>query len=151
MNYRQKVMLRDKVSDWTPVVSGVPQGSVLGPTLFVNDLPDDIITSCKIFVDDTKVIAEIRPNFEAQDKLKLQKDIDRVVEWCKFWHMTLNTAKCTIINPYVKKDVKTLEKVQIRVTKITRFLRNLTNDERLQNLNITSSEVRWERGNLIEL
>ena len=56
----------DTVSDWEPVESGV-QGSVLDLTLFaifINDLSDNLSTTCRIFADDTKLIAEIRPRFE---------------------------------------------------------------------------------------
>ena len=71
LNRRQRVVLGYTVSDWSPVVSGAPQGSVFGPTLFaifIDDLPDDILTSCKMFVDDTKLFAAIRPHFEAVDR-----------------------------------------------------------------------------------
>ena len=94
-NRIQRVVLGDTVSDWSPVVSGVPQGSVLWPTLFaifINDLPDDILTSCKMFANDTKLIAAIRPHFEAVDRAKLQYDIDRITEWCNHWYMSLNTV-----------------------------------------------------------
>ena len=94
-------MLGETVSDWSPEVSGLPQGSVLGPTLFaifINDLPDDILASNKMFADDTKLIAAISPYFEAVDRAKLQDDIDRITEWCNHWHMSFNTAKCKVIN-----------------------------------------------------
>ena len=55
--------LGDTVSDWTPVVSGVLQGSALGSTLFaifINGLPDDILTFCKMFADNTKPMAAFR-------------------------------------------------------------------------------------------
>ena len=55
---KQRVVLNGISSDWTDVISGVPQGSVLGPILFilyVNDLPDKVKSYCKIFADDTKL------------------------------------------------------------------------------------------------
>ena len=96
---RQRVVLGDTVSDWVQVASGVPQGSVLGPTLFaifINDLPDGLLTTCKMFADDTKLISAIRPKFEIQDRTKLQTDIDTISEWCKRWHISLNTTKSCI-------------------------------------------------------
>ena len=50
-------------SSWSQVTSGIPQGSVLGPLLFmlfINDMPDDIMSSIKIFADDTKVYKQKR-------------------------------------------------------------------------------------------
>jgi len=52
------VMVNGQYSSWSVVVSGVPQGSVLGPVpflLFVNDIPDWIKTNIRIFADDTKI------------------------------------------------------------------------------------------------
>jgi len=62
LNRFQRVILGDTQSNWLPVTSGVPQGSVLGPILFVifiNDLPDVICKEniCKIYADDTKILS----------------------------------------------------------------------------------------------
>ena len=51
-----------------------------------------------MFADDTKLIAAIRPNLETHDKTKFQEDINRVTEWFKRWYVSLNTAKCKIMN-----------------------------------------------------
>ena len=61
-NRRQRVVLGDSISSWTHVSSGVPQGSVLGPTLFIiyiNDLPDKLINPNEIYADDTKIFCKI--------------------------------------------------------------------------------------------
>ena len=58
----QRVVLNGQTSGWRKINSGVPQGSVLGPLLFliyINDLPDGIISMCKIFADDTSVFSKV--------------------------------------------------------------------------------------------
>ena len=54
---KQRVSVENKLS-WTSIISGIPQGSVLGPTLFVlfiNDLPDVCSSMCQLFADDAKI------------------------------------------------------------------------------------------------
>jgi len=71
-----RVMVKGNSSSWTDVISGVPQGSVLGLLLFlvyVNDLPEWMKNSIKLFADDTKIWAKITCS---QDALSLQIDLD---------------------------------------------------------------------------
>ena len=78
--------------------SGVPQGSVLGPLLFViyiNDLPDELQNVITMYADDSKVIAE---NGEDGQVSNLQNDIDKIKEWCDKWSMCLNAGKCKIMH-----------------------------------------------------
>ena len=85
-------------SDVLPVLSGVPQGSVLGPLLFliyVNDIPDSVShSSALLFADDTKLVKSIQT---FNDSLDLQKDIDSMVDWCREWKLSLNENKCAAI------------------------------------------------------
>ena len=89
----------DEVSDWVTVSSGIPQGWVLGPTLFsifINDLSEVFKSTCKIFADDTKLIASIRLSHLLEDCTKLKEDIDKISEWCKDWFVCLNSEKCKV-------------------------------------------------------
>lgn len=95
---RQRVTMGEVSSEWSVVKSGVPQGSVLGPTLFtvfVNDLPSCIVNRCKLYADDCKILARIKT---IEDSRALQKDIDSVVEWCNKWLMELNAIKCKVMH-----------------------------------------------------
>ncbi len=88
-------------SGWEKVSSGVPQGSVLGPLLFVifiNDLPDLLELPAKLYADDSKLMCEIRKNKVAEDASRLQKDIDSIVDWCGRWKMVLNISKCKVMH-----------------------------------------------------
>ena len=60
---RQRVIVEGEISNWKPVLSGVPQGSVLGPILFlifINDLDDDLSSKVLKFADDTKVFRTVK-------------------------------------------------------------------------------------------
>ena len=70
-----------KASEWLPVTSGIPQGGVLGPLLFliyINDLPDDINFDVYMYADDTKLYREIKT---IEDQRILQKDLDTLTKW----------------------------------------------------------------------
>lgn len=94
LNRSQYVTCNDQESSPSPVHSGVPQGSVLGPLLFliyIIDLPDCVSYSINLFADDCVIFREI---FNDNDTNMLQHDIDAVSAWCRKWHMELNTTKC---------------------------------------------------------
>ena len=66
---RQRVVVRGEVSNWKSVLSGVPQGSVLGPLLFlihINDLDDNITSNVLKFADDTKVFRKVNIDGDKQ-------------------------------------------------------------------------------------
>jgi hypothetical protein len=94
----QKVVLGNAESTWRDVHSGVPQGSVLGPLLFIiyiNDLLESIQTNCKAYADDTKLIAIIQSLLSID---KLQDDIDRISKWSVDWSTQLNAEKCKVVH-----------------------------------------------------
>ena len=93
-NLKQCVVINGTQSSYVPVTSGVPQGSVLGPILFlvyVNDMPEVIDCVIKMFADDTKLYSKISTE---QDKLCLQDSINRIANWTDTWLMQLNIEKC---------------------------------------------------------
>ena len=234
---RQRVVVDGEVSSWKPVLSGVPQGSVLGPILFliyINDLEEGVTGNILNFADDTKLFRKVK---EIGDKQKLQDDIDKLVKWSEKWQMLFNFGKCkclhtgsgntgenyemggTILsktvkekdlgvtmnanmkvseqcriaaskgnqvlgmirrnitykeksliiplykaivrphleyciqawNPYLRKDVDMLEKIQRRATKLIPGLRDLTYEERLKECGLTTLETRRLRGDQIEV
>ena len=91
---KQRVVLGEHYSDWKEVTSGVPQGSVIGPLLFVifiNDMPDVVNHILKLFADDSKLIGIIK---DLNDQILLQNDIDALVKWSQDWRMLFNFSKC---------------------------------------------------------
>ena len=95
---RQRVVVDGEVSNWKAVLSGVPQGSVLGPILFliyINDLDDDITSKVLKFADDTKVFRKIKSD---ADRQHLQGDLNKLIEWSEKWQMLFNFGKCKCLH-----------------------------------------------------
>lgn len=92
------VRLDGQVSGALPVRSGVPQGSILGPVLFllyVNDLFSQASYSRLImFADDSQCLMRIRT---PQDSLSLQSDLNSMELWCADWSMSFNAKKCALL------------------------------------------------------
>ena len=87
---KQRVVVNHNRS---PVTSGVPQGSVLGPLLFViyiNDLPDEIEAAVKIFADDTKLYGKASSE---EDYTTLQRDVQKLEGWSEKWQLHFNAKK----------------------------------------------------------
>ena len=95
---RRRVIVDGEISNWKSVLSGVPQGSVLGPILFliyINDLEDDISSKVLKFADDTKVFRKVTND---TDKQSLQDDLDKLFKWSEKWQMLFNFGKCKCIH-----------------------------------------------------
>ena len=90
-NRRQRVALNGFYSDYAPIKAGVPQGSVLGPLLFliyINDLELNIKSNVKVFADDTMLFSIVRtPHLTATE---LNNDLDLINRWAYQWKMSFN-------------------------------------------------------------
>ena len=97
-NREQRVVVNGEKSEWGRVVSGVPQGSVLGPLLFIiyiNDLDNGVSSNFGKLADDTKIGQKI---CSQRDNDILQRELDLLQEWAKKWQMEFNTSKCSILH-----------------------------------------------------
>lgn len=231
-----RVRVRDATSDWLPVISGVPQGSVLGPVLFlvyINDLVKDLESAASLFADDAKIYRTIKTQADID---ALRRDMERLDSWSKKWLLSFNVEKCktmhiglhnqqadyhlnqrllqkttqerdlgiivsadlkssihvsrvaakansrlgiikrnfTVLSkdilvplylslvrpildygaqawsPYLLQDVRALERVQRRATKLVPELSHLPYEERCQQLGLQTLEDRRTRGDVIE-
>ena len=94
----QQVVINNSSSCYGSVTSGVPQGSVLGPVLFilyVNDLPTTVHSNIKMFADDTKLYRAIN---EPADAHLLQDDLNSLTEWSDKWLLKFNASKCKVMH-----------------------------------------------------
>ena len=93
----QRVIVDGECSEPVQVRSGVPQGTVLGPLMFllyVNDIGNGISSNIKLFADDCLLF---RPVTSLQDACALQDDLDLLVKWSSVWQMSFNPSKCYIL------------------------------------------------------
>ena len=118
---------------WRTVTSGIPQGSVLGPILFViyiNDMPDTLknASTAAMFADDTKLC---RSTDTPNGPIELQEDLDRIFYWSDTWLMKFQPTKCKVLSLghrqeqeipnlylYSRKEDGSLEKVQLEQTEV---------------------------------
>ena len=115
---KQRVKINDDYSDYSTVKSGVPQGSVLGPTLFllyVSQISSILTNFTSLFADDTKLftyLLELQKNSPSETvnsphtTSSLQDDLNIITQWSENFQMSFNLAKCHVLH-LGKKNPKT--------------------------------------------
>ena len=134
---KQRVVVNGVKSDWAPVLSGVPQGTVLGPLLFslnINDISSDIESEIRLFADDCVCCREIK---DEEDTIKLQRDIDPLGSLARKRGMRFQPLKCNMMQ-LTRKRIK---KIRASYT----FERiDFENVESIKYLGVTiTSDLRW--------
>ena len=134
----QRVLVEGSASGYIPVTSGVPQGSVLGPVLFliyINDIANNLTSSVRLFADDTIVYRVIRT---PTDRLDLQKDLHKLESWSKHWQMHFHPAKCKAIN-FSRSRHKSLFAYQL-------YQESLETVSHINYLGVTiTNDLRWNK------
>ena len=107
---KQQVIVNGSKSSIAPVISGIPQGTVLGPVLFViyiNDLLELISSDGFMFADHTKIFRQITSRDDAID---LQEDLRKLEEWSSIWLLKFNADKCHVLTLGKFHDIKHAKK-----------------------------------------
>ena len=97
-NRKQRVRVNGCQSQWAPVLSGIPQGSILGPilfSLFVNDLPGEVQSLISMFADDTKIYKMLT---SASSGEELEESLHQLEEWAERMQMRFHPGKCKVMH-----------------------------------------------------
>ena len=104
-NRRLRVVLDGKSSQEYPVIAGVLQGSILGPThflLYINDLRDDVICDIDIYADDTTLYSRCDQASDLLQQLELaselESDLREMMDWGKKWLVDFNAGKTQLVS-----------------------------------------------------
>ena len=137
-NRTQSVVVDGTKSSNIQVTSGVPQGSVLGPCLFlyyINDIAEGLSSTTRLFADDTMIYMTIKNESDAQI---LQNDLEKLITWEKTWMMEFHPAKCEIITITRKKKPLAFD--------YTMHGQKLKHVDHIKYLGLTiSKDLRWNK------
>ena len=100
----QQVVLNGKSSRTMELQSGVPQGSVLGPIMFlvyINDISSSIVSTTKLYADDTSLLHRIT---DINSKIELQNDLNTIDKWSEQWAVTFNPSKSHALHISRKRE-----------------------------------------------
>ena len=92
------MVVNDSRSSWADVTSGIPQGNVLGPMLFIiyiNDMPSSVLSSIYLFADDPKLYRNMSSN---DNPPTLQHDLQQLEKWSEKWQLRFNLNKCKVMH-----------------------------------------------------
>jgi len=102
---QQFVIIQGCKSNTRHIKAGVPQGSVLGPLLFliyINDINENLTNVSFLFADDTSLFCPVEKRNITRAAALVNADLERVNQWAKMWHVTINPTK-TVVMPFSKK------------------------------------------------
>ena len=146
----QYVVLEGKISISTKVLSGVPQGTVLAPLLFllyINDLPACVNNKVKLYADDVLLYSFIKSE---SDCMALQEDLDKLTEWADMWLMDFNPKKCEhlritnkhspVIYSYFLGNTVITEVIHTKYLGVT-FAQKLSWNEHIQRISSKANQV----------
>ena len=106
-SHSQQVVVNRQTSQSAGVLSGVPQGSVLGPMLFlmyINDIAEGVTSQMRMLADDSIVYRQI---LTPADHFTLASDLNKLLSWAKTWQMDFNVSKCAVLSVTTKRNIST--------------------------------------------
>ena len=155
-NRRQRVVLNGQASEWTYVKAGVPQGSILGPLLFliyINDIVNELRASVRLFADDTSLYIVVENPTAAA--ITLNNDLNFITAWASDWLVDFNAAKTLSMLLTLKRFSPHHPPLYMNGTAITEtsshkhlgltFSNNCSWNEHISNITATA----WTRLNLL--
>ena len=114
--------LRGSQSGWIDISSGVPQGSVLGPFLFIvyiNDLPELVSSDLYMFADDTKLYRTISSESDCDI---LQQDLNNVMDWGKKWLTNFYLHDCKSLSFGIQVNIQKYIRCYLTLRKIITWI-----------------------------